>query len=141
MWKASKLRLQQAGEFFLVATLQPKKIVISKNRNEKRYCDGEMIVTHRATNDPLKKNWVTGIFDPVFPKSGDVARTRIASKIKEAYRVTLIVVIRYFVAILRFVAIYALFGNLWVKNSLSWARSALLHGIYCIFHLVNFANL
>ena len=42
---------------------------------------------------------------------------------------------------LRFVAIYALFGYLWakkvpfwVKNSVSWARSALLHGIYCIFH-------
>ena len=42
---------------------------------------------------------------------------------------------------LRFVAIYALFGDLWakkvpfwVKNSVSWARSALLHGIYCIFH-------
>ena len=42
---------------------------------------------------------------------------------------------------LRFVAIYAHFGNLWakkvpfwVKNSVSWARSALLHGIYCIFH-------
>ena len=41
---------------------------------------------------------------------------------------------------LRFVAIYALFGDLlakkvpfWVKNSVSWARSALLHGIYCIF--------
>ena len=40
----------------------------------------------------------------------------------------------------RFVAIYALFGDLWakkvpfwVKNSVSWARSALLHGIYCIF--------
>ena len=38
---------------------------------------------------------------------------------------------------LRFVAIYALFGDLWakkvpfwVKNSVSWARSALLHGIY-----------
>ena len=37
---------------------------------------------------------------------------------------------------LRFVAIYALFGDLWaekvpfwVKNSVSWARSALLHGI------------
>ena len=36
---------------------------------------------------------------------------------------------------LRFVAIYALFGDLlakkvpfWVKNSVSWARSALLHG-------------
>ena len=49
---------------------------------------------------------------------------------------------------LRFVAIYALFGDLWakkvpfwVKNSVSWARSALLHGIYCIFHRVNFANL
>ena len=42
---------------------------------------------------------------------------------------------------LGFVAIYALFGDLWakkvpfwVKNSDSWARSALLHGIYCIFH-------
>ena len=42
---------------------------------------------------------------------------------------------------LRFVAIYALFGDLcakkvpfWVKNSVSCARSALLHGIYCIFH-------
>ena len=41
---------------------------------------------------------------------------------------------------LRFVAIYALFGDFWakkvpfwVKNSVSWARSALLHGIYCIF--------
>ena len=42
---------------------------------------------------------------------------------------------------LRFGAIYALFGDLWakkvpfgVKNSVSWATSALLHGIYCIFH-------
>ena len=43
---------------------------------------------------------------------------------------------------LRFVAIYALFfGDLWAKksaflgkNSASWARSALLHGIYCIFY-------
>ena len=41
---------------------------------------------------------------------------------------------------LRFVAIYTHFGDLWakkvpfwVKNSVSWARSALLHGIYCIF--------
>ena len=48
----------------------------------------------------------------------------------------------------RFVAIYALFRDLWakkvpfwVKNSVSWARSALLHGIYCIFQRVNFANL
>ena len=46
-----------------------------------------------------------------------------------------------------FVAIYTLFGDLWakkvpfwVKNSVSWARSALLHGIYCIFHWNNFAN-
>ena len=38
---------------------------------------------------------------------------------------------------LRIVAIYAFFGDLWakkgpfwVKNSVSWARSALLHGIY-----------
>ena len=49
---------------------------------------------------------------------------------------------------LRFVAIYALFGDLWpkkvpfwVKNSVSWARSALLHGIYCIFNKAKFANL
>ena len=42
---------------------------------------------------------------------------------------------------LRFVSIYALFGDLWakkvpfwVKNSVSWVRSALLHGIYCIFY-------
>ena len=41
---------------------------------------------------------------------------------------------------LRFVAIYALFGDFWakkvpfwVKNNVSWARSALLHGINCIF--------
>ena len=45
---------------------------------------------------------------------------------------------------LRFVAIYALFGDLWAKkvpfwveNSVSWARSALLHGIYCIFTELN----
>ena len=43
--------------------------------------------------------------------------------------------------ILIFVAIYALFGRLWVKNSVSWVRSALLHGIYCIFYWVKFANL
>ena len=49
--------------------------------------------------------------------------------------------IRYFFAILRFFAIYALFGNLWakkvllwVKNSVSWARNALLHGMYCILY-------
>ena len=37
--------------------------------------------------------------------------------------------------------IYALFGDIWakkvpfwVKNSVSWTRSALLHGIYCIFY-------
>ena len=42
---------------------------------------------------------------------------------------------------LRFVAIYALFGDLlakkvpfWVKNGISWARSAVLHGIYCILN-------
>ena len=42
---------------------------------------------------------------------------------------------------LRFVAIYAFFGDLWakkvpfcVKNSVSWARCALLHGMYCLFH-------
>ena len=42
---------------------------------------------------------------------------------------------------LRFVAICTLSRDLfakklpfWVKNSVSWARSALLHGIYCIFY-------
>ena len=42
---------------------------------------------------------------------------------------------------LRGVAIYALFEDLWAKkvpiwvqNSVSWARSALMHGIYCILH-------
>ena len=42
---------------------------------------------------------------------------------------------------LRFVTSYALFGDLWakrvlfwVKNGVSWARSALLHGKYCIFY-------
>ena len=42
---------------------------------------------------------------------------------------------------LRVVAIYALFGDLWTKKCLlgskmgvSWAKIALLHGIYCIFH-------
>ena len=42
---------------------------------------------------------------------------------------------------LRFAAIYALFlrylgkkSAFWGKNSASWARSALLHGIYCIFY-------
>ena len=49
--------------------------------------------------------------------------------------------IRYLVAILRFVAICALFGRLkarkvlfWVKSSVSWARSALSHGKYCIVY-------
>ena len=37
---------------------------------------------------------------------------------------------------LGFVAIYALFGDLWVKNSVSWARSALLHGTYHIFYCI-----
>ena len=42
---------------------------------------------------------------------------------------------------LRFVAIYTIFGDLWakivpflVKNCVSWARSALFHGKYCIFY-------
>ena len=42
---------------------------------------------------------------------------------------------------IRFVAIYALFLEIFGhksaflgKNSASWARSALLHGIYCIFY-------
>ena len=38
-------------------------------------------------------------------------------------------------------SLWAKIVPLWVKNSVSWARSALLHGIYCIFHWVNFANL
>ena len=49
---------------------------------------------------------------------------------------------------LRFVAIYALFWrSLGIKsaflgkNSASWTRSALLHGLYCIFYWVKFENL
>ena len=49
---------------------------------------------------------------------------------------------------LRFIAIYTLLGDLWaknvpfwVKNNVSWARSALLHSIYCTFYQVEFANL
>ena len=49
---------------------------------------------------------------------------------------------------LRFVAIYALFGDLWakkvpfwVKNSISWARSALFHGILRIQLKLNTALL
>ena len=49
---------------------------------------------------------------------------------------------------LRFVGIYSLFGDLWakkvpfgVKNSFSWPRSALLHGIYCIFHIIKCVSL
>ena len=50
---------------------------------------------------------------------------------------------------LRFVAIYALFfwRSLGIKsaflgkNSASWARNTLLHGIYCIFYWVRFENL
>ena len=34
--------------------------------------------------------------------------------------------IRYFVAILRFVAIYALFGNLWAKKVPFWVKTVLL---------------
>ena len=38
----------------------------------------------------------------------------------------------------RFTHFLEIFGQkkvpFWVKNSVSWARSALLHGIYCIFH-------
>ena len=49
--------------------------------------------------------------------------------------------ISYFVAILRFVAIYALFGGLcvffWVKNSVSLARSTLLHSMYFIYITLN----
>ena len=42
---------------------------------------------------------------------------------------------------LRFVVIYALFGDFWakkvpfwVKNRVSWERSALLQGIYCTYY-------
>ena len=48
---------------------------------------------------------------------------------------------RYFILILRFVAIHAFFGNLWTKSVFFWARSALLHGIYCILYWVEFAKL
>ena len=46
---------------------------------------------------------------------------------------------------LRFTHFLEIFGKkkvpFWVKNSVYWARSALLHGIYCILHWVEFANL
>ena len=55
---------------------------------------------------------------------------------------------RYFVATLRFVSILALFGRLWAKKSALigqkqcfMARSALLHGTYCILCRNQFANL
>ena len=54
--------------------------------------------------------------------------------------------IRYFVSnwyLSRFTHFLEIFGQKkgpsWVKNSVSWARSALLHGIYCIFYWVKFA--
>ena len=54
--------------------------------------------------------------------------------------------IRYFVAILRFIAIYALCGNLWAKKCffgsktvIFCARNALWHGMYCILYWVKFA--
>ena len=54
--------------------------------------------------------------------------------------------IRYIVAILWFVAIYALFRRLPAKKvlfrvSVSWAKSALLHGTYCILCWIESANL
>ena len=51
---------------------------------------------------------------------------------------------RYFVAILRFVAIYALFGKkvlFSVNSSVVWARNALFYGTQCILYWVKFANL
>ena len=46
--------------------------------------------------------------------------------------------IRYFIRICRdLCTFWRSLGkkvSFWVKNSVSWARSALLHGIYCIFH-------
>ena len=52
----------------------------------------------------------------------------------------------FFCRELRFVAIYTLFGDprpkkvpVWVKNSVSWARNALLHGMYYISYWVKFA--
>ena len=71
-----------------------------------------------------------GLFDFYFKNLDEDDRTEILSPN-----------IRYFVAILRFVVIYALFGNFlakkvpfWVKNSVPCARSVLLHGIYCILY-------
>ena len=33
---------------------------------------------------------------------------------------------------------FAILAMFWVKSSVSWARSALLHGTYCIAYLLNF---
>ena len=59
--------------------------------------------------------------------------------------------IRYFVTILRFVMINAFFGSLvppppkkntfCPNNSVSWARSAQIYGVYCISYLIKFAIL
>ena len=52
--------------------------------------------------------------------------------------------IRYFVVIFRFVAIYAFWAKqvfLGGQNNVSWARSALLHGIYFILCCIEYANL
>ena len=48
--------------------------------------------------------------------------------------------ILYFVAILRFVAIHAIFGRLWSKTVFFWARNALSDGIYCLPWWYRFAN-
>ena len=47
--------------------------------------------------------------------------------------------IGFFVVIIIFVAIYALFGIVWTKQMLFWVktvlfRSALLHGLYCMLY-------
>ena len=82
------------------------------------------------------------MFDQYFPKQGGRSCTgaRVAPAEKDSDenfkpKHTL------FCREVRFVAIYALFGDiwakkvpLWVKTSVSWARNALLHDIYCIFY-------
>ena len=56
---------------------------------------------------------------------------------------------RYFVGILKFVVIYALFGNLWPwakkdfwgQKQCCLGNSALIYGMYCILHRIKCANL
>ena len=83
---------QAATNFLQVAMENPEKWKIlifglQLEEQEESYCDetnGEMIVTHRATNVPLTKS-ACGPFLPCFAyqKLGDAGRTRVGRKIRK----------------------------------------------------------